>query len=161
MDAEQFDKAINFHDEEDANGDKVITANFIVTRSIKIAQELVGSHRTEIVNHAKRILKNDLARDIYEDRRRELHEALRDFAIAEPFTNQFQHARSELVRVALRQPDATIDSMLETPNKTVVHQAEAWNRILCDLIFEYGLEHTEPGQVALEQARSFLRRKLK
>lgn len=45
-------------------------------------------------------------------------------------------------------------------SQTVEHQAEAWCRLVAELMCDYGLEHTEPGKVMLEQVQHFLRRKL-
>lgn len=42
----------------------------------------------------------------------------------------------------------------------VKHQAEAWCLVLTDLVCNYGLDYKEPGKVAADQVRSFIKRKL-
>lgn len=44
-------------------------------------------------------------------------------------------------------------------NKLVEHQAEAWCLILTDLVCSHGLDYKEPGKVAADQVRSFIKRK--
>jgi hypothetical protein len=41
------------------------------------------------------------------------------------------------------------------------HQAEAWCRLVAELMIDFGLTSAEPGKIALEQVQHFLRRKLK
>lgn len=46
-------------------------------------------------------------------------------------------------------------------NKDLIkHQAEAWCQILTDLVCNHGLDYKEPGELAVDQVRSFLKRKL-
>lgn len=40
-------------------------------------------------------------------------------------------------------------------------QAEAWCQVLTELVVNYGISPTEPGDIALEQVLHFLRRRVK
>lgn len=50
--------------------------------------------------------------------------------------------------------------MTEEEEQLMRHQAEAWNRLVAELIVEFGLPTTEPGENAFEQVQSFVRRQL-
>lgn len=43
-------------------------------------------------------------------------------------------------------------------SELIEHQAEAWCHVVEDLMLDHGLTSTEPGKVAVEQVRNFLKR---
>lgn len=50
--------------------------------------------------------------------------------------------------------------VLNNPELKVKHQAEAWCKIVAMLIVDYGLDHTEPGEVLFDQVTNFLKRRI-
>lgn len=46
-------------------------------------------------------------------------------------------------------------------SELIQHQAEAWCHMVAELVCDFGLDTTEPGQDALEQVQNFLRRNLR
>jgi hypothetical protein len=46
-------------------------------------------------------------------------------------------------------------------SKLVQNQAKAWCEVLTELVVNYGLSPTEPGDIALKQVLNFLRRRVK
>jgi hypothetical protein len=50
---------------------------------------------------------------------------------------------------------------MKTEEELTKAQAEAWCHLVAELMIDFGLDSSEPGEVALKQVQHFLRRKLK
>ncbi len=115
MTAREFEKHTEFKriESPESMGATVI-ARFEARRSVFIHDELLrASYLDDTMKRVKKDLLLKLMSDVYQSRQRDLIEATAEFLSASPYGLEYVEARNNVVAVALRQPDATIDTLLK------------------------------------------------
>lgn len=118
MNQEEFEKALSFAEfPDEVPFRRIFVAKFELRESRTVDEEVFrfAPYSDEVLKAIKQDLKHSILFRLYDDRRRELHKALHDFVIAfaHPWGPEFYEARDKLIRVALRQPSATIETLLK------------------------------------------------
>ncbi len=113
MNAREFEKCVEFKriDRPDCFGSTVI-AKFEIRREVFIAEEMTNLHLPDVMLRVKKDLLLRLMRDVYENRQKEMIESTAELLVASPYGTELIEARNKVVQAALRQPDATIETLM-------------------------------------------------
>jgi hypothetical protein len=119
MNNQQFTDALSITQSDDPNLPYIsVRAAFRLYREAKISRDLLlFSPNLDIIGQVNKQLANDIVHDLYDDRRSELYKAVAELCNANPCdTSRWYEVRTDLIKAATRQPDATIDSIMDRVN---------------------------------------------
>jgi hypothetical protein len=79
-----------------------VSASIALSSVARVSVEEVESSRGDVIQYQKARLKEQILRMIFEDQRRQVHEAIMGFATAEPFSAKLNEQRERLMALARR-----------------------------------------------------------
>ena len=115
MNATEFEKATEFIRLESPENpwSETVIAKFEARRSVQVSRDVLTSARVDdTMRRIKKDLLLKLMFDVYENRQKEMIESTAEFLVASPYGVELIEARNKVVQAALRQPDATIETLM-------------------------------------------------